>query len=168
LKEVDIKMKKKSIIITSIIIVLVISTGALIFGFKARQKNASEAMANTYANGTEEQKKSIEQDMIKDLKAKAIETDFNKIFSGEWQGEKVFAYGVVSNLNNIESMEKDGISTFNIMATEGLDSSGLYSTINMSDNLNVKNGDKIKIYGFVDGRDSLGVSKIEVWDITVL
>lgn len=153
-------MTKKSIVIIAIIIIFSIG---IFFGvstkYKLDLKNSNEALVET-------KNKTID-DAKEDLKTNAVETNFNKIFNKQWESKEVFTQGIVCNLNDIAIRDKSNSLTFCIKAKEGNDYF-IYSTVNMSDTIDIKNGDIVKIYGFVDGRDSIDLCRISVWIVEKL
>ncbi|WP_346917356.1 hypothetical protein [Clostridium sp.] len=98
-----------------------------------------------------------------DIRDTAIQVQGSQVESGELEGEKVFAVGVVSSIDSSgENMDK---ASFIITQNEGEDTKSYVVTWELGklnfQSLQISDGDVVKIYGVLEGKNKEGMPIIK-------
>lgn len=103
-----------------------------------------------------EEKKETQEDINNKVKVEAVKADFVKVNAGEMNNKSVFTEGQVSSIN------KDQVMPTFTLTVKGENGYGMYSILCIDKEYikNINNGDNVKVYGKVDGKDSTGMPKI--------
>ena len=121
---------------------------------------SKEDVVSTEAAGEEKEK--TQEEINADIRKTAIHADFVALngHQADFKGQAVFAEGEVSFMDNSNKV----LPTFTITTKEN-DGYGMYEAINTFE-LDIKEGDHIKLYGVVSGEKSdLGMTEIYVNEI---
>lgn len=114
------------------------------------------AVEETKDKESEEKKDQLTQEESNEkLKKEAIEADFVKANSGEIEkGTKLFLEGEVSVI-----MSEDLGIEFTLSTKEG-DGYGMYSIWAIVEDVEVNEGDIVKVWGSYEGKDDAGIPKV--------
>lgn len=98
-----------------------------------------------------------------DIRDTAIQVNSSQVESGELEGEKVFAVGVVSSIDSLgENMDK---ANFIITQNEGEKSKSYLVTWELGKlnfkSLKISDGDIVRIYGVLEGENEKGIPIIK-------
>ncbi|SDO88830.1 hypothetical protein [Clostridium gasigenes] len=140
MKKFLIKLKSKLNWVTLVLVVITFMVAFVVGGRTGANWARETAVNNQEYNGKpikldrDDSTESVVDSMVQ----ASTKANHKKIINGEMQGKVVFITGIVSSSD---------LETFNIESSD----SKIYFIRNGSDTKEVKNGDKIKIYGSVSG-----------------
>lgn len=142
-------------------ILVCLSTAATIMVGCNKVDKVSKENASNVAGVEEWMENDIDVNM--DIRDTAMQVQGSQIDSGELEGEKVFALGEISSID-IDSKNMNKVN-FTITQTEGENSIPYIVTWEGGkldfQNLQIKEGDTIKIYGVLEGKNEEGTPIIK-------
>jgi hypothetical protein len=122
-------------------------------------KESSKETQNPVNSAQTAQKGPTQEEINAKLKAEAVKASFVELngHTSEFKNKKVYAEGKVSNVDYKKVV--DIFPSFVLSQKEG-NGYGMYVISNMLEIKGISDGDKVKIYGVVDGTDKTGMIKI--------
>ncbi len=115
------------------------------------------------SNGTQIEEPVEDNNVNIDIRDTAIQVQSSQVESGELEGEKVFAVGVVSSIDSLgENIDK---TNFIITQNEGEEAKSYVVTWELGKlnfkSLKISDGDVVRIYGVLEGKNEKGMSIIK-------
>jgi hypothetical protein len=104
-------------------------------------------------------KEPTQEELNEKLKLEATKADFVQLNGHEdnFKDKKLYAEGKISTVDYDKVM--DLFPSFTLSQQEGT-GYGMYHIVNILNVPNLKDGDTVKIYGTLDGKDTTGMTKI--------
>jgi len=150
----DEKMKKVLLIIMCLGVVVTSMVGC---NKSIKNSNKDES------NGTQIEEPVEDNNVNIDIRDTAIQVQSSQVESGELEGEKVFAVGVVSSIDSLgENIDK---TNFIITQNEGEEAKSYVVTWELGKlnfkSLKISDGDVVRIYGVLEGKNEKGMPIIK-------
>jgi len=150
----DEKMKKVLLIIMCLGVVVTSMVGC---NKSIKNSNKDES------NGTQIEEPVEDNNVNIDIRDTAIQVQSSQVESGELEGEKVFAVGVVSSIDSLgENIDK---TNFIITQNEGEEAKSYVVTWELGKlnfkSLKISDGDVVRIYGVLKGENEKGMPIIK-------
>ena len=151
---------RSKFIVGNIITLLLMVT---LFSSCSNSSASKNTVSNTTATTSNKAKEPTQKEINDKLKEEATKADFVQINGHEDnnKNKKVFVEGEITNISKegstggeftVSVQEESGVGMYRVMSLD--------TENNTNVGVTVKQGDKVKVYGVIDGKDDTGMPKI--------
>lgn len=142
-------LKNKLLLFLSISIILISFVGC-------SQNNNNQQTRKVSTKTTIKPKEETQDQLNQKIKSAAVQADFTNLngHEDEFKGKSYWIEGEVTNVDNTDSV----LPMFTVKTTEG-SGYGMYDILNF-EKVSVKQGDKVKVYGGLNGKSKVGAPEI--------